>query len=149
MKCIENELIQKYIDHETSPGETSQIEKHVKECPECARKIVRRRNLSHNVMTVMNELNTEGQPIPSFFHPKVPSERKLLNRKWILYDVSAACLLIFMLILTRKSHPDNLSLLRTEARTEVEVDANRPVTEQPMLIQITDPEGNVTEYTLN
>lgn len=149
MKCIDKELIQKYLDNEASHDEVDAVEKHLDECPECARKIVRRKHLCQDIIFAINQLSAENQPVPDFIHPKVQPERKLLNGKRVLYGACAAILLFFVVILTPRSYPDHQFLLKTDAWMEVEVDANRPVTKQPVLIQVTDPEGNITEYTVN
>ena len=150
MKCINNELIQKYIDGETSSQETVKIEKHLTECTQCLKKI---ENQKVFVYVVKNELGHVKQPviIPDFIIP-VSQKHRLYNIKvkHFIYAVSAACailLAVFLLpALNKKNEQYNLNTVHLIYTFEGDFDSNKPMTQHEMVIKIIDSNGKIVTY---
>lgn len=147
MSCIKNEMVQKYIDGEARPEEVARVECHIAGCETCATKVNRQRKLVSGIRKVMNPDREFKMETPAFDTHIIPSRKTVYTIKRLIYELSAACLLVFILIVSQ----NKLSNLKTEITTitpgfAVEIDANQPVTKQNMVITIIDPEGTVTEY---
>lgn len=147
MICIKNEIIQKYIDGETSPEELTLIENHLKSCSSCAQKIEHQKKLAIGIKNVLNELSDEIIKIPKFSAPKPKTKGNIKRR--IIYTLSAACILFFVLIITKKKAPETRKEVTIIQSFEWEVDANQPVTNQQLSINVIDGDGNLTEYFID
>ncbi len=148
MICIKAELIQKYIDKETTVQESLFIEEHLKHCETCRQKVEARRKLAKFVVNSVNNLVQNHESVPAFVPVrKIPGSRFWIKKR-IIYGLSAACVLLlvmFTIIRTRNSEPWHVNIVNTIGP---EVDANKPITQQEMIINIIDQEGNVTELKL-
>lgn len=148
MTCIKPELIQKYIDKETTVKEDLLIEEHLQHCVTCRQKVEARRSLAQLVVNTVNNLVKEHESVPVFVPvTKIPGGRFWVKRS-IIYGLSAACVLLlvmFMVIRTRTRERWHVNIVNTIGP---DVDANKPITKQDMIINIIDQEGNVTELKL-
>jgi len=143
MKCIDDELIQKYIDGEAHSEEVLRIEKHVASCPQCARKIEEARAFSDGIKRKIGHWGRQPVVIPEFVMP-VTGKRKLnVKIKHYIYAVSAACaiFLIVSLFPGQKSEKE----IRLMYNFDGDFDANRPVSEQEMSIIMIDADGRIVE----
>ena len=148
MRCIDSELIQKYIDEELSPEEAVLIEGHTKHCEACAAKIGNQRKLATHVKDTLNQLTEEAVDIPEFDIPQTRGKTHSFTSKRLFYGVAAACIAILLLIIFQnkdtaaENHEYYMQLV------ECDYDANRSVSEQELIIEVIDPEGNLSEYLL-
>lgn len=146
MKCIKDELIQKYIDGEVSDKEIARIEKHVKSCSLCAQRIVDQRMLAESIRNAINRLNPDPHKVPQI-HPTIARyEKPALSLRRIAYVAAAACLFLTIMFFSLKKKPDQQDVFLMVPDFAGDVDANRPISKQSLIIQIIDPEGNVYEY---
>lgn len=139
MNCIEEQLIQKYIDGECSEQETEMVEEHLLVCSECAGRLEEKRKLSVELKQLINSLSTNNIEIPPFTKRRMDSGKKL---KIFIYSLSAACILLFVLFLFDKrsnSDRNQITILQNIPR---EIDANRPASEQDFVIEVYDDFGH-------
>lgn len=147
MKCISDELIQKYIDGEITPDERFFIDAHLAHCRECNRKVKEHSEWIHHFKQKINAPDNSKIDIPDFSIPAaaVPPMRKTRIKK-LIPAISAACILLLISILSIPKdapQPQQIVLLHIY---ENEFDANRTVSQQEMKWVLIDPEGNVFEY---
>ena len=149
MKCINNELVQKYIDGETNSQETFEIEKHLSECAECAKKIDEQK--AFVALIKGNTTFWDNQPvkIPEFIAP-VPQKFKVnVKIRHLIYAVSAACVILLVVFLfpfrnvDEERHNNIVHLIYT---IDGDFDANKTITQQEMKIIMIDSEGKIIEY---
>ena len=147
MKCIDNELIQRYIDGETNLRETVGIEKHLANCSPCTRNIEAQRTFAGAVKNRIKNWSSQPVVIPEFVAP-VAKKRKLnVKIRHYIYAASAACaaLLLFFLISEHngKNRENEIQLIYTFVG---DFDANRTISQQEMTIIVIDANGKIVEY---
>jgi len=149
MNCIKKDLIQKYIDGETSPRETARVNEHAKACEQCARQINHQRKLAMDIKRAVNLLAEDPISIPALPKTDTPAvNAHFLTRRRIIYSISAASLLLFCIIICHKENgPEIRNQITVVHCLSSEIDANRPITEQPIVINVIDASGKVTEYS--
>ena len=146
MKCIDEELIQKYIDVEATQKEVDLIENHIEICSVCADNIEKQRALTAFLKREINHLFEDDKTIniPEFVSPAAqvkPIRRKI--KKWI-YSAAAACLLFVIIYIGfLKEQKQEEYVLLFEIGTEF--DANQPISQQEMTITIIDINNNTVE----
>ena len=167
MKCIDDELIQKYIDNEVSLEDAANIDEHLLSCAECRYAVDKQKKLVGEVRDVINLFQVDAIEIPTFNIPvkdskevrpvkdvriKLPVIGERKNRRaflrWSLIAVSAACILVCVLFTLRpeKNTPIDPDILLYGA--ENEFDANRSISQQDIVVKMVDSEGNIYEYKL-
>lgn len=148
MKCIDFELIQLYIDEELRPEEVLMIESHIKHCEACKAKISKQRKLATHVKDTLNLLTEEPIDIPEFDIPKSPKKIHALRSRRLIYGVAAACIAVLLLIIFQNKDTaveNNEYIMQI---VEYDYDANRSLSDQELIIEFIDPEGNLSEYFL-
>lgn len=144
MKCISDELIQKYIDREASVMEEASIKNHISGCGRCSQKIEEYLESTSNIKQLIGLLDEKEIEIPGFKKP-VPQKIMMSPKLRILmYSAPAACILILFLIFFQKQQNDVEIIYLYDL--ESEFNANLPVSDQDMVIQIIDSEGRLLNY---
>ena len=69
MNCINDDIIQKYIDGEATPKEVALIEKHIFNCEKCAANIDKQERLEAGVKKEINLLVDESKKIQKIVIP--------------------------------------------------------------------------------
>ena len=146
MICINDDSIQKYIDGEATPNEVSLIEKHIASCDKCFIRIENQRRLSTSLKKAINLLSKDTIEVPKFEIPSQYSKKHSLTPKRLYYTIAAACVLLFVIVITQKKEIKNDNEIKIEIGSIIDVDANLPVSKLPMVISIIDSKGNVSEY---
>jgi hypothetical protein len=147
MSCIKKAIVQKYADGEASPAEVAKIEKHIAACEKCAAMVDHQRKLASVIKKAVNLLSEETMEIPKILLPSEPAKRHFITVRRIIYMAAAACILLFILILRHKKEPERQAeIILLEPGFSPEFDANRPVSQQQIVITIIDAEGNRSEY---
>lgn len=146
MNCIKDYTIQKYIDGEASHSEILLIETHTITCTKCAEKVNNQRRLAESIKKGINLLEIDTVEIPGFIIPSKTINSKPSSNRRLIYLIAAASVLMFLFIIrpeneTKRQQEDSIELGYT-----MEVNANLPVSKLPMIINIIDSKGNVTEY---
>jgi len=145
MKCINDELIQKYIDGETHAPETESIEKHVEKCPLCAHRIEEQRVFAGNIKSTLNSWRTNPVAIPEFVTPAAPKRRLIIKTKYYIYtaSVAAACVIFLALfLLPRENETIEYQMVYY---FDGDFDSNRTFSQQEMTIKIFDANGKIIE----
>lgn len=148
MRCIDSNLIQKYIDEELTPEEAVLIEGHIKYCKACKAKISKQRKLATHVKGTLNLLTEEPIDIPEFEIPQNREKMQVLRSRRLIYGVAAACIAVLLLIIFQNKDTaveNNEYIMQI---VEYDYDANRSLSDQELIIELIDPEGNLSEYFL-
>jgi len=144
MKCIDDELIQKYIDGETDSEEAALIEKHTADCPQCARNIETQKAFADYIKREVRQWGRQPDVIPEFVAPATGKRRLSLKLKHYLYVVSAACAIFLIVVLFPKQKKEkDIQLIYS---FDGDFDANRTVSQQDMVIMMIDSDGKVVRY---
>jgi hypothetical protein len=144
MRCINGALIQKYIDLETSGKENEFINAHLKSCSSCAAKVEGMRQKANHIKHLTGLIDSGSLDIPLFKKPVILKKTFFQQYKHILFDASAACIIGLCLFLFRKPAVEVQFVMSYDL--EGEYNANLPVSEQEMVINIIDSEGKLTQY---
>ncbi|MFB6317756.1 anti-sigma factor family protein [Saccharicrinis sp. FJH54] len=149
MKCLNEEQIQQYIDGEFSEQQIQQIKGHVSECDSCAEKVIHQKNIAIGIKQLLSRMPNSLNEVPEFQY----SERSVKNYrpgfKRTLYIVSAAAVIIFVLLFTpNRSVKTDDEMLYLPIRNDM-YDANRSIMQQDLTITIVDPEGNISQLDVN
>ena len=145
MNCIDSIYLQKYIDNECSENEKAFVEKHLNECNVCSAQYQKQVEENARIKSALNTLNIRSQGTPVFKKPTHKTKSYRI-KKYIIYSLSAACLLLFVLLFVDKK-PDNTQNQLVFTNNQ-EFDSNKPITEQPLMISIVDADGNCSEFYL-
>jgi predicted anti-sigma-YlaC factor YlaD len=144
MKCIDNELIQKYIDGETKLQETDLIEKHVAHCSKCVQNIKEQKTFAENIKLKIRQLDKQPVFIPEFVKPDAQKRDLNLKIRHIVYAVSAACaIFLFVFLLPKQSKETDFLMIYC---LEGDFDSNKPFSQQEMVIKIIDSNGKIVDY---
>jgi hypothetical protein len=149
MTCINDGIIQKYIDGEATPSEVSFVENHIASCNKCVIRIENQRNLSTNVKKAINLLSKDSIEVPEFEIHSKNIKTHFLTAQRLYYIVAAACILLFVIVITHKKESNNDDKIKIDISSIMDVDANRTVSQLPLVISIIDSKGNISEYILN
>jgi len=149
MRCIDSDLIQKYIDEEVTPEEVVLIEGHIKHCKACTAKISNQLTLVTRMKDTINLLTEDTVDIPEFEIPQSRKKMHAITSRRLIYGVAAACITILLLIIFQNKETVAENNEYFMQLVEYEYDANRTISEQKLIIEIIDPEGNLSEYFLD
>ena len=149
MICINDDIIQKYIDGEASPNEVSFIENHLASCNKCVIRIENQRRLSTYVKKAINLLSKDTIEVPKFEIPSKSIKRHFLTPKRLYYTIAAACVLLFVIVITQRKEIKNDNEIKIDLGSLMDVDANRTVSQLPLVISIIDSNGNISKYIIN
>ena len=149
MNCIKDKTIQRYIDAESSPEEVVRIEKHMATCEKCAQKVDYHKKRAVFIKSVINLLS-EGDPeMRKMTLPSDTAKKTPYTGKRYIYSIAAACILLIVLFTyhdKRTEYPYETTIVNN---LDWEIDANRTITQQKLVLQVIDPEGNIIEYPIN
>jgi hypothetical protein len=145
MKCIDEALLQKYIDGECSGKENSDIENHFSNCPECKFRYAEKLKISMEMKQALSSLNSGNVVIPKF---KIPTKHSGKTRKLFIISLPAACIMLFALFLSKNKTEFTQEELIVVESIPWEIDANLPASEQDFVIEVFDEKGSRSEYIL-
>jgi predicted anti-sigma-YlaC factor YlaD len=148
MNCIHDEIIQKYIDGETNPEEVSLVENHIATCKKCALKVGNQRRLAASIKEAINLLAKDSVEIPEFTNPSGPVKKPSLTIKRFSYVIAAACILLFVIVITDRKEMNSQVEITPDTDFAMDIDANRSISQFPLVINIIDAEGNIYEYSI-
>jgi predicted anti-sigma-YlaC factor YlaD len=142
MKCIEQQQLQQYIDGECAVAKKAAFEKHLSECDNCIQKLNNMTKLSANAKQAIGSLNRNITEIPTFNYTK--TQKKQSKIKYIIYSLSAACIIFFIFIFVDKKQEPCTEAYSIVQSITWEADANQPFVNQNFAIEINDGKGNNT-----
>lgn len=158
MNCIDTDILQKYLDGEVSTDEKTGVEAHLSSCDLCTFRLAQLQGRSERIKNVLNfglDSAAVVPPLPSYMNGKLSvngtdvkatdetrAKRPLLKR-WTI-GLSAACVLgLVFLYKPLVCRGENQEMVRMQ-REIVEVDANRPYSDQETVMTVIDESGNVS-----
>lgn len=144
MRCISDELIQKYVDREVTIKESSLVQGHLTTCSKCAGKVEERRVVANRIKKLLGSINKNEIHVPVLPESEYQRKTVYFHLKRALYVASAACLIILFFILHQK--PKEEVEFVYSYGIESEYNANLPISEQEMVIEIIDSKGKLTRY---
>lgn len=144
MNCIDEQLLQKYIDGECTDSEMTELKQHLAICPACTQNLDEREKLSVGIKRALHSLKAEEIGIPVFKN----RNKRLINRNvnLIIYSLSAACILLFVVFIVGNEIQPNQKEITIVQSVPIEVDANRPASDQEFVIEVYDGKGQRIEY---
>jgi len=148
MSCIHDDIIQKYIDGETNPEEVTLVENHIATCKKCALKIENQRRLATSVKEAINLLAKDSIEIPEFAIPSRRIKKPSLTIKRFSCIIAAACILLFVIVITNKKEMKSQVGIVYDTDFAMDIDANRSISQFPLVINIIDADGNIYEYSI-
>ena len=144
MKCINDELIQKYIDGETDSQETVRIEKHLADCSPCAQNLAERKAFADAIKTKIGQWGRQPVIVPGFVAPVFRKHRLKLKVRHYVYAVSAACaVLLFVFLRPEQSEDDLNTTVHLMYSFDGDFNSNRPISQQEMTIKVMGADGNI------
>ncbi len=145
MKCFSEELLQIYIDGECSKEELIIINKHLRKCDECSNSVIEARKRSETIKNRINRLAGEIREIPVF--RGIPEQKKLLlsKQKKQIYVLSAACILLVAALGIYHWESPTHQKSTIYYSIEYEIDANKPLADQEMVMYITSENAGEIE----
>jgi hypothetical protein len=146
MKCIKDWIIQKFIDGEASPDEVVLIKAHLEDCPSCRQEVEYQRKVSEGVRSALKKLEGEYIAEPEQYDNHVGRGRRISMRRKVVFGFIAACASILVLILTIDREPEEEFL--PVQYMEWDYNANQPISNQDLVIQVLDSRGSLTEYII-
>ena len=148
MKCIDDELIQRYIDGETDLQETNRIEKHLAECSRCTQNVEEQRVFADVIKTEIGQWGRQPVIIPELVTPVFRKHRLNLKIRHYIYAVSAACaVLLFVFIRSEKSGDEpNMITVELIYSFEGDFDSNKTVSQQEMTFFMITHDGKIVEF---
>lgn len=149
MSCITNELIQKYIDGETDLEEYVSVKNHLACCELCNNKFVEQQNRAIDIKNNLNLLIEDNIVIPKIVLPLQVNRRRLVLKRRLIYALSAACILLFLVLILPTNRGLNQNEITMIQSVDEDYDANLPVTQQKLKIQVVDPSGRVSEFYID
>lgn len=149
MSCIKEEQIQRYIDKETTEQENVIVEKHIHHCEICFKKVDNQRRLAFGLKDAIHLLEKDALEIPIMIKP-IPNVKRPVSRvKRIIYlSIASASILFIALFINQKESATIQDDIIITTSFSNEYDANKTLSQQPMILNIIDSEGNVTEIFL-
>jgi len=143
MKCIDDELIQRFIDHETDAHESDLIKKHLAECALCTRKVEEQRTFAEVIKIDINNLGNPTIVIPQFTAPTI---RKHQFNKKIWYYITAASVACAICLVGFFQRENKVSEYQIIYCFDGEFDSNRPYSQHEMTIKVFDSNGKMIEF---
>lgn len=145
MSCIKREMIQKYIDEETTDTEIKMIESHILSCESCRLKLDERKQMIHLLLQSMETLVNKPIEIPALQLPHQLA-KKSFGIKKILFALSAASVFLLFLITHHSTTTHNTKEVIIIHSIDEDVDANLPIYQQSVTINVINSQGNTLEH---
>jgi hypothetical protein len=149
MSCISEDIIQKYIDRETSAGEAAEIVRHAETCEMCSQRIENQKKMAASLKNAINLLAENTDEIPVFVNKASQIKKPFVSARKLVYALAAACILALLFFVFQEKDPGNQSQFMMVNMAGDNVDANRPIDDQPLIIHVIDKEGNVSSFSIN
>jgi len=147
MKCINDELIQKYIDGETDLQETNRIKKHLTECSQCFHKVEEQKAFIEAIKRRLGDTDKQAVIIPEFVTPTVRKRKFNLKIKHYIYAVSAASVIFLIIFLRHEQSVESCSNPSVQMIYSFDgnFDSNKTVSQQEMTIVVIDANGKIID----
>jgi hypothetical protein len=150
MKCISDEQMQHYVDSECGQVESEEIKQHLAQCRSCSTSFTEHSERLAAAKRSLDLLITQQPHIPEFRVPVRTLKPGGIVLKYILPLVAAAGLLLLFIIRPfDKVEQLPANDLHLQSFISGEFDANKPVTEYPLIMTIIAPDGSISQTVVN
>jgi hypothetical protein len=149
MKCIDNELIQRFIDCETTHNESTEIKKHLAECADCVERVEGQRSFSSAIKMEIETLGKYPQACPDFIKPAPKKEIK--KQRFLFYKIAAAaaCIsFVFYFFQPKQTPEQHDEYLMCYVEKNGYFDANKLYSQQKMDVVVIDGDGVVKVFSI-
>ncbi len=146
MNCINEELIQRYIDGELDAAEVFMFQNHIENCMSCQEKSNRQVKIVAEIKKTIGNLVEENIEIPEFKMNSKREPKRGIARNFF-YDLSAAAVILTFVgiqVFQGENIKTEMIMMMTY-QFESEYDANLPITEQEMSFEFFDENGKIIE----
>jgi hypothetical protein len=150
MNCFNEEQIQHYIDNESAAAERDAFRQHMEICPVCRNALTQQQHRWLEVKQSLDLLVTQQPQIPTFRATKKAKSQKNIPIKY-LWPLAVAAGLLLLVLLRPFNSADPLSTngLNHQYVVYEEIDANKPITEHPLIMTVVAPDGTVSQTSIN
>ncbi len=145
MKCIDNELLQRFFDGECSEREAIQVKFHMSACQHCQHRYEALQTSINSIHQAFGMLCSDAIDIPPMPLPKPARKRISLHRKFLVPLLAAASILLFILVFNTKENNNMSGDPMLHSCFIGELDANKPVDQQELSFTVISPDGKVSE----
>ena len=147
MKCIDDELIQRFIDSETDSQETARIEKHLADCAQCVRNVEGQRAFAGVIKSNIESWGSQPVIIPGFVTPVSRKNKLNLKIRHYIYAVSAVAAVLLIVVLRPEQNKEELNtVVQLIYSFDGDFDSNKTVSQQEMTFFMITPDGKVVEF---
>jgi len=136
MNCLDEGLIQAYIDNELSEHQIPEVDRHLETCSKCKYHYLVLKEQKKHVLEAINHL-VQPSVVPEFAYmeqAKMGVKKRLSS--WV--SVSAACLFLILLFTTYQPKKTEIQDVFLYPSLGDQVDANLPLTQQDFTITIVE-----------
>jgi len=144
MDCIEEGLLQMYIDGAVSQAEQKQIEHHLETCEDCQ---LNYKNQKAVISDMMEAINFLAEPSEEQKEDQKTNTRRL-PMKSILYAITAASVLLIGFAFFKNYNKTNINQPEIYYELDWSVDANKPITDQEFIINMYNTEEILPEIII-
>ena len=137
MKCLNETLIQQYIDNEFPRWKMFRVENHLLHCKECERRVAEHQAKVDLVRAAFNESFPRGFAVPTW---QPADRRKIIHRRWTIAGAAAATIAIILTLTFLhqpkevQAQPQPSMVIRYEIADEY--DANQPIGQQEYAVRV-------------
>ncbi len=149
MSCITDDLIQRYIDNESNLEESILIRNHLSNCKLCTERVQAKQQIVREIKNTLNLLIQDRVEVPPMPISIRKNRRRPIFRMTWAYALVAASILVFAVILSPSNESVRINEVSILQAFDEEFDANLPVSDQQMTINVVDPTGRVIGFYVN
>lgn len=145
MKCLDNELIQEFIDGQVSREMEESIKDHIAKCATCAEKIEEQKFFIGELKNAIDLLDEEMDIIPEFKKPTIKKFSIGLKMKSYLKYVAVASIIFVVVYFIRPREPKE-EFVYIYYDLADEFDANLPGSEQEYSYKTINNDGMISPF---
>ncbi len=146
MSCYSEGLIQQYIDGEMPLEQAHKFELHIKTCSKCNKLKEEVKLRAERMKFEMKILDSNTKIIIPEFKPPCSIKHNIINIKQLIFNISAASIIVFMVLFTSRLNSDHTTKYSQYQIIDFEIDANQPITNQEMVIHFINSDGFNDNY---
>ncbi|QZE15781.1 zf-HC2 domain-containing protein [Halosquirtibacter laminarini] len=135
MTCINEDLIQRYIDTEVTSEEKAYIENHLQSCEYCNKQVEQQRQLAAHLKGMISQFQSSNIEIPPFEEIKKTGHLFRYHKRKVVGALLVAASIVISCFLFQPKEEKQKNYLITYD-LEQSLDANLPLEEQNLHFQI-------------
>jgi len=140
MNCLDEGIIQSYIDGELSDKDMNDAAMHISSCKHCLTQLKQQEERKNTLLDIMLNASDKVE-VPAFKVPASDIDLPVRNRR-VWMKVSAACVFLILLFTTYQVQEKEQKEIFFYPEWQDQVDANLPITQQCFTITYTESSVN-------